>query len=398
MVKIKVSMYYIMNSVLKQFGLLDDVKKDKTVLGALYKPVKKDKGLNATRFEYPAPGQIAQADLLFMPNDRGYKYVLVVVDNGTRLIDAEPIKTKESVAVVEAFKKIFSRGIVAMPKKIEVDEGSEFKSGTAKYFHKHGVKLRVAATGRHRMQALVEKANQTLGTILHKRMTAQELLTGAVSREWVKDLPKLIAAVNTYIAKREVKRKKKEAKMKLPDEPVCEGDSCNLLSIGDRVRVALEFPIDLVTGAKLHGKFRSSDIKWDPKIRIIKDLLLKPNAPPMYLLDGPVGDRKITPIAYTKNQLNSVAANEKLPNPKVIRGKPTKYIIEKIVDKMKIKKKSFYLIKWVGFPDEEHVGATIYSKKGCVSIDPRIRGQSLIEAKCYFTCVLFGYFGFCFLD
>jgi hypothetical protein len=85
------------------------------------------------KFQYPTAGQICQADLLFMPTDKGYKYMLVVIDNGSRLVDAEPLKSKESKAVVSAFQMIFSRGIVAMPNvRIEVDAGSEFKAGVAK--------------------------------------------------------------------------------------------------------------------------------------------------------------------------------------------------------------------------------------------------------------------------
>jgi hypothetical protein len=323
----------------------------------LYEPVKRDKGVNMPRFRYPTAGTIAQADLLFMPNDKGFKYLLVVVDNGSRLIDAEPLKTKESKAGINAFQMIFSRGIVKMPKvKIEVDAGCEFKSGVAKYFQNAGVKVRVAETGRHRMQGLVEKANQTIGTILHKRMTAQELLTGAVSREWVKDLPKLIKALKEYIVKREAKRKKKELTrgQEINGHPVCADGSCEMLNIGDHVRVALEYPIDVATGAKLHGKFRASDIKWNPKVRIIKEVLIQPNQPPLYLLDGDVGDRKITPVAYTKNQLQLVGKNEKFPDISVVRGKPKQWIAEKIIDKKKIKNKLHYLVKWVGFSSKDN--------------------------------------------
>jgi hypothetical protein len=333
--------------ILKAFGL-DDSKK-KNLLTALYQPVKKDKGVNMPRFHYPEEGQIAQADVLFMPNDQGYKYMLVVVDNGTRLIDAEPLKTKDSPAVVAAFQKIFSRDIVDKPKKIEVDAGSEFKAGTARYFENNNIKIRVAPTGRHRMQALVERANQTLGTLLTKRMTAQELLTGSTSKHWVKDLPKLISAVNTYIKKREAKRKKKREKNPPSNEPLCEGSACNLLSIGDKVRVALEYPIDPVTHKRLHGKFRAGDIKFNPIIRTIKEILLKPNYPPMYLLNGHVGDMGIDPIAYTKNQLQLVPEKEKLPDTKLIRGKPKKYIAEAIIGKKKIKGKVYMLVKWLGF-------------------------------------------------
>ena len=182
----------IMNKILKEFGLQDDDAKD-SLLHNLHKVPKKDKGDNMPHFQYPEVGQIVQADILYMPNDKGYKYMLVVVDNGSRLIDAEPMKTHDSAATVEAFRDIFKRHNVRMPKyKIEVDAGTEFKGDTLVYFKNNGVKIRVAPTGRHRMQGLVEKANQTIGTILHKRMTAQELLTGSVSKHWVKDLPKLI--------------------------------------------------------------------------------------------------------------------------------------------------------------------------------------------------------------
>jgi hypothetical protein len=343
-----------LNDVLKEFGLIDDPKQ-KNLLTSLYEPVKKDKGVNMPRFSYPEAGAIAQADLLFMPHDGGYKYMLVVVDNGTRLLDAEAIKSKDSNAVVNAFKAIFKRSNVKMPKRIEVDAGLEFRAGTAKYFKDNNVRMRVAPTGRHRMQAIVESANHKLGSILHKRMAAQELLTGSTSKHWVKDLPKLVKAINTYVSKREAKRIAKDPNRikEKNGEPQCNGDSCNLLGIDDKVRVALEHPIDVAGEKRLHGKFRASDIRWAPKIRTIKEVLMKPNSPPLYLLDGPIGDRNITPIAYTKNQLQLVTKDEKLPDRKVVRGKPKQYIVEALLGKKKINGKIHYLVHWLGFDKPE---------------------------------------------
>ena len=129
----------------------------------------------------------------------------------------------------------------------------------------------------------------------------------------------------------------------------CEGSANNLLEAGDKVIPALEYPVDVATGAKLHGKFRSSDIKWDPKPKVVKEVLLQPNQPPLYLLEGQTGDRKITPIAYTKNQLSLVGKNEKLPDPKLIRKEPKQWIVEKIVGKKKEKNKLYYKVRWYGF-------------------------------------------------
>ncbi len=52
-----------------------------------------------------------QADTLYLLNDNGYKYALVVVDVGTRMIDAEPLKNCDSLAAAEALDKIYNRKI-----------------------------------------------------------------------------------------------------------------------------------------------------------------------------------------------------------------------------------------------------------------------------------------------
>ncbi len=223
---------------------------------------------------------------------------------------------------------------------MEVDAGGEFKGETAKYLKGLNIWVRVAKVSRHRQQALVERRNQTIAKALFFRMAQQELLTGEESREWVEDLPKLIKLLN----KRKIKPRQ------ISSDPVCEGDSCNVLDTGTKVRVALDYPINAVTEKRLHGKFRTTDLRWNPEIRTIKEVLIKPNSPPLYLLDGKVGKRKVDITAYTKNQLQVVPKNEKLPNPGVIRGTPKTFKVEKILGRKKIKGKNYLSIKWLGFP------------------------------------------------
>ena len=85
-------------------------KLKKQIIYKLYKRVKKDKGKNMPHYRVEDPGIVASADLLFLPHDNGYKYALVVVDNATRKVDAEPLKNKTAEAVLKAFVKIFNRG------------------------------------------------------------------------------------------------------------------------------------------------------------------------------------------------------------------------------------------------------------------------------------------------
>jgi len=313
------------------------------VINELYRRPKRDKGVNAPTFQNIAAGIVHQADTLYLPEDDGFKYLLVVIDNGSRKVDAEPLKTHNATDVAAAFKRLYGRSTLKKPKYIEVDAGTEFKGACLKYFKDEGIKVRVAKTGRHRMQALVERANQTIGTALHKRMTEQELLTGEPSREWLEDLPKVLEEMNKKAAKRKPPAPKKQ--------PLCEGDACKVYEEGTKVRVMLEAPRS-VQGDRLHGRFRASDIRWDPKIRTIKTVTIQRNMPPLYILDGNVGNQKIEPVGYTKNQIQKVKADEEYPDgKKVIRGNPQTWIVEKILGKVKEKNRWYYTIKWRGFKD-----------------------------------------------
>lgn len=305
----------------------------------MYKKPKKDKGLNAPHFMESKPHFTQQADLLYLPNDNGYKYALVVVDVYDGRVDAKPLKTKKATEVLNAFKNIYKKGILKKPHIITFDEGREFKGPVKKWFQEKKVQVKYAQPGRHRQVGFVESKNKQIALGLFKRMTAQEILTGVPSFEWVEDLPKIIAGINEYAKPRK----------KVSDyaDPVCEGDSCTLLDIGTKVRVALDNPITAdEKGKRLHGKFRATDIRWSPEVHTITNIYLNPGAPPLYQVDN-------GKVAYTKNQLQVVPENEKLPPKKVIRGKPDMFKVEKILDKKKMKGRWYYLVKWVGFDDPE---------------------------------------------
>ena len=70
----------------------------------LKKPQKDKKNKSTFPTTLYKPNFIHQIDLLFLPYDEYNKerYSLVVIDMSTRLIDAEPIKSKDSKSVVDA--------------------------------------------------------------------------------------------------------------------------------------------------------------------------------------------------------------------------------------------------------------------------------------------------------
>src|SRR6185312_1938981 len=235
------------------------------VIDQLLQVPKKDKGVNMPHFNVLKKNYVHQADLLYLPHDEDDKYLLVVVDGQSRITDAQPLTQKTSEATLEGFKKIYERGILKLPKPLDVDPGAEFKGPVAKWFKDQGIGVRVGKTGRHRMQALVERRNQIIGTAIAKRQAEEELLTGDPAVQWKDDIPELIKALNKRTTATRIKVKKP------PEYPVCEGDSCQVLDRGAKVRVILEEPRSL-QGRKLHGKFRAGDVRWEERIRTIKEI------------------------------------------------------------------------------------------------------------------------------
>ena len=284
------------------------------------------------------PNIFYQADLLFMPQDKGFKYILVIADCYDSRIDAEPLKHKDAKTVLDAIKIIFNRNILQEPFIITFDQGTEFKGVVKQYLEKRNINVKYALTARHRQIAIVERANQKIGKILFQRMTAQELLTGEPNNMWVDDLKGLVKVLN--------ENHKEPLETEISPDPIITKYNAKLIPIGTRVRIKLDYPINPVDRSRLYGKFRDTDIKYSPEIHRIRHVIIKPSFPPMYLIDN-------DNVARTKQQLNIVPKNEQPPNIKYIRGKPDHYIINDIVDKKKIGNKYQYKVNWKGYPHSE---------------------------------------------
>lgn len=255
----------------------------------LKKPIKENY-LETPHIQVKGAGEFQQADLIYLTNDKGYKYALVVVDLGNRLCDAEKLKSRDAEAVLKAFKKIYERGILKLPKFITTDPGSEFKGVVKKYFKDNDVYHKFSPTGRTNSQALAESRNREIGKEIMLNQLTKEIKNKKVNKEWIKDLPDIISELNRRY---EVKKFKP-----LSDDPIITKRNKTLLTEGDRVRLKLDKPQDFF-GTKLSGRFRAADIRWTPKIYKIDLVLIRPSYPPMYYI-------KDTRTAYTRGQLQLV--------------------------------------------------------------------------------------------
>ena len=309
----------------------------------LYKKPKKDKGRNIPTMQDIEPKAVCQADLIYLPDDKDYKYALVVVDVSTGLTDAEPLKERNADTVLTAFKKIRAREPLKNSPTyvLQTDSGSEFKGVFAKYIASLGITLRYGAVGRSRQQAIVEARNKTIGQALFYRMTGQEILTEEESKHWIKRIKEVIKDINKN-------QKDKKPNRKVLNEPYIP-DNTIILSVGQPVRVMLDKPLDTFHN-KLHGNFRATDIRWSRKIHKISNIIIDNDNPILYQVDN-----KPSP-AYTYNQLQIVDIDklEAPPAELVIEGTPSTYIVKKIIDKKKEKNnKIYYRVIWKGYPKEK---------------------------------------------
>lgn len=263
-------------------------KKNKSLVQQLMKPPRKDNRKNMPVLDPDIQDNFTnQADLLFMPNDKGFRYALVVVDVGSRKVDAEPIKNKKNDTIVNAFKKIYKRNYLEFPKLLQVDAGNEFKGSVSKYFKNNGAGVRVGYPNRHRQQSLVESFNSVIAKLLFAEMNEKEIETGVTNTKWISNLPKAIKYINSFNRKKTKRRPQFNVR--------CSGKACDIVPKGTEVHVALDRPID-ATGQLLGNTFRATDLRYEIAKRTIDDYVFLPYQPPLYKLSG------LDDALYTRNQ------------------------------------------------------------------------------------------------
>ena len=116
-----------------------------------------------------------------------------------------------------------------------------------------------------------------------------KLLKNAISTEEEAD-----KAVNKFGD--DIKKKEPVEELKY-NVPIFGEISKDILDEGDKVRVKLNRPLDVVSGKRLHGNFRATDIRFSKEIHTIDKVNILPNQVPTYFVSG-IRDR-----AYPRHEL-----------------------------------------------------------------------------------------------
>jgi len=132
-----------------------------------------------------------QADLLemreFSEANKGFNYVLCVIDCFSKFAWIEPLKTKTGLETRKAFEKIFEKGRI--PTKLQVDEGREFYNDNVKQLlDEHKIQFFSSHAGQK--ASVAERFIRTLKSRLWKYFTANE------TREWEDVIQDLVTGYN----------------------------------------------------------------------------------------------------------------------------------------------------------------------------------------------------------
>ena len=130
------------------------------------------------------------ADLLdkqsLAKNNKGYKYLLTIVDTFSKFAYCLPLKSKSQDEIINAFAKLF---ITKHPRKLWTDAGTEFTNKKFKQFlSDHNIELyHVYNEGK---ACIAERFNRTLGEMIAKHLTANK------TKNYINELQRFIDEYN----------------------------------------------------------------------------------------------------------------------------------------------------------------------------------------------------------
>ena len=143
------------------------------------------------KFEMRGLNETFQADLvdmqLYSRENKGFKYLLTVIDVFSKFAYAVPTKSKSADDITAAMKTVLNQGRVS--KKLQVDQGSEFyNSKFEDLMKKH--KIHLYSTYSNLKASIIERFNRTLKTWMWKKFS----LRG--NYKWIDILPDLLKRYN----------------------------------------------------------------------------------------------------------------------------------------------------------------------------------------------------------
>ena len=309
----------------------DEVEKNlKQMAKELHKPV--NKKFERRHVISNKVNDIWSADLVdmsaFSKKNRGYKYMLNVIDVFSRYAWIKPLKDKSAKTVLSAFEEIMLDE-KAIPSKLWVDQGSEFyNKDFLQFLKKNGIKI--YSTFSEHKASVIERFNKTI-----KSMMYRDIFTSRQTRNWIDDIDDLLEVYNMrkhtsldmtpFQAYNLDEKEQKKLWTKQVSKPYKGKQKKPKFKVGDSVRIS-----------RVKGTFEKGyEENWSKEVFKISSV--SKTYPFIYKIE----DYNKEPIkgGFYENELQKTALEDF-------------FLVEKILDTKTVKGKKKALVKWVGYDDK----------------------------------------------
>ena len=269
--------------------------------------------------------EIWAADLVEMQQfskwNKGYRYLLMVIDVFSKYGWIVPLKDKKGESVTKAFSEIFKEG--RKPQYLWVDKGKEFYNKHLKdLLEKYNIQI--YSTENEEKSSVVERWNRTIKTKMWKQFTIQG------NTQYLDMLPKILKQYNNT-KHSSIKMTPVEASKKKNEGTVyfnLYGDMKMLIQkpkfkIGDKVRISKY---------KRKTFDKGYTPNWTEEVFTVDKI------------------QYTNPITYKLKDLNHEEIQGSFYEQELLRAKQDVFRIDKVIRRDYKKKQA--LVKWKGYSDE----------------------------------------------
>lgn len=226
-----------------------------------------------------------QMDILYMREDeKGYRYILNVVDCASHACDSEPCYDLKGERICEALNQMKKRKYIKFDevKVCSCDNGSEFKNKHVKdWMEYHDIDMRFTVPDRKTQNAMVEAYNNIISKAIYEKASIDEMQENArVKPNWSSYLPQMVKVLN-----KKTNLTKPSAKPYFKDPKATPSEINNRLHVGDVVHVRLNKPYDFIGEKGLYGNFRNGDIRFEKETTKVTNIIIEPNTHVRYLVE-----------------------------------------------------------------------------------------------------------------
>lgn len=265
-----------------------------------------------------------QADLIEMrqyaTQNKGYKYILVVIDTFSKYVWTSPLIDKSGLKVTNAMKSIFDRcGRIC--RNLHTDKGKEFFN----VHFKNLMKLKNInhySTFTNKKASIVERLNRTLLGKLWQRFT----LNG--NQKWLNEIRSVTSEYNNT----------KHSTIKMKPVDVTKSIEHELLTTVYKKNHTID--------VQAKQKFKINDEVRISKSKTIFEKGYKPNwSTELFTITNV---HPTQPITYTLKDMNEQTIKGKFYDCELMKTEePNVFLVERIIRR----KNGMCLVKWLGFGD-----------------------------------------------